>query len=197
MANYSADDVRDFLVDNRELLNDHLEHYGLPRRSGRYKWGSGKDPYQSTGGKRSFKKAVKNGERYIKSKLGSSKRAQKKAAEAREKEAAKAREKEENEKAKALAKEQRKNKYRNEKAYVKSLSDEELRKINTRDQLESQYLKNHPQQKPFHKKMIDMAFKDILIPAVSETMKDEGKKYVKKQLKELQNMLNNEANKKK
>ena len=193
MANYSANDVRDFLVDNQELLNDHLEHYGLPRRSGRYKWGSGKDPYQSTGGKRSFKKAASAGERYIKSKLGSSKRAQKKA----EKKAAKVREKEENEKAKALAKEQKKNKYRNEKAYVKSLSDEELRKINTRDQMESQYLKNHPQQKPFHKKMIDMAFKDILIPAVSETMKDEGKKYVKKQLKELQSMLDNEAKKKK
>ena len=182
MTNYSANDVKDFLVNNRELLDDHLEHYGLPRRSGRYKWGSGKDPYQSTGGKRSFKKTALAGERYIKSKLGSSKRAQKKA----EKKAAKAREKEE-----------RKNKYRDEKAYVKSLSDEELRKINTRDQLESQYLKNHPQQKPFHKKMIDMAFKDILIPAVSETMKDEGKKYVKKQLKELQGMLDNEAKKKK
>ena len=182
MTNYSTDDVRDFLVDNQELFNDHLAHYGLPRRSGRYKWGSGKDPYQSLERKRHLKKAAKAGERYIKSKLGSSKRAQKKA----EKKAAKAREKEE-----------RKNKYRDEKAYVKSLSDEELRKINARDQMEIQYLKNHPQQKPFHKKMIDMAFKDILIPAVSETMKDEGKKYVKKQLKELQNMLNNEAKKKK
>ena len=193
MANYSANDVRDFLVNNQELLNDHLEHYGLPRRSGRYKWGSGKDPYQSTGGKRSFKKTALAGEHYIKSKLGSNKRAQKKAA--------KAREKEENEKIKALAKdlakEQRKNKYRDEKAYVKSLSDEELRKINSRDQMENQYLKNHPQQKPFHKKMIDMAFKDILIPAVSETMKDEGKKYVKKQLKKLQGMLINEAKNKK
>ena len=184
MTNYSADDVRDFLVNNQELFNDHLAHYGLPRRSGRYKWGSGKDPYQSLERKRHLKKAVKAGERYIKSKLA-------------QKKAAKAREKEENEKAKALAKEQRKNKYRDEKAYVKSLSDEELRKINARDQMESQYLKNHPQQKPFHKKMIDMAFKDILIPAVSETMKDEGKKYVKKQLKELQSMLNNEAKKKK
>ena len=178
MTNYSADDVRDFLVDNQELFNDHLAHYGLPRRSGRYKWGSGKDPYQSLERKRHLKKAVKAGERYIKSKLGSSKRAQKKAAKAREKE-------------------ERKNKYRNEKAYVKSLSDEELRKINARDQMEAQYLKNHPQQKPFHKKMIDMAFKDILIPAVSETIKDEGKKYVKKQLKELQGMLDDEAKKKK
>ena len=191
MANYSANDVKDFLVDNRELLYDHLEHYGLPRRSGRYKWGSGKDPYQSIGRKKTLKKVAQNGERYIKSKLGSSKRVQRKA----ERKAAKAREKEENEKAKALAKEQRKNKYRDEKAYVKSLSDEELRKINARDQMESQYLKNHPQQKPFHKKMIDMAVKDILIPAVSETMKDEGKKYVKKQLKELQGMLDNEAKK--
>ena len=192
MTNYSADDVRDFLVDNQELFNDHLAHYGLPRRSGRYKWGSGKDPYQSLERKRHLKKAVKDGERYIKSKLGSSKRAQKKA----EKKAAKAREKEENKKAKALAKEQ-KNKYRNEKAYVKTLSDEELKRINARDKLENTYLNNHPQQKPFHKKMIDMAFKDILIPAVSETMKDEGKKYVKKQLKELQGMLDNEAKKKK
>ena len=184
MANYSADDVRDFLVDNRELLNDHLEHYGLPRRSGRYKWGSGKDPYQSVGRKKSLKKVAQNGERYIKSKLGSSKLAQKKA----ERKAAKAREKEENKKAKA-------NKYRDEKAYVKSLSDEDLRRINNRDAMESQYLRNHPQQKPFHKKMLDMAFKDILIPAVSETMKDEGKKYVKKQLKELQGMLDNEEKK--
>lgn len=173
MTNYSANDVKDFLVVNRELLEDHLEHYGLPRRSGRYKWGSGKDPYQSVGRKKSLKKVAKNGERYIKSKLGSSKRAQKK----------------------ALEKEQKKNKYRDEKAYVKSLSDEELRKINTRDQMESQYLKNHPQKKPLSKKMLDMAFKDILIPAVSETMKDEGKKYVKKQLKELQDMLDNAAKK--
>ena len=25
---------------------DELVHYGMPRRSGRYPWGSGKDPYQ-------------------------------------------------------------------------------------------------------------------------------------------------------
>ena len=184
MTNYSANDVRDFLVDNQELLNDHLEHYGLPRRSGRYKWGSGKDPYQSIERKSSLKKEISKGERYIKSKLSSSKRAQKKA----ERKAAKAREKEDNEKAKA-------NKYRDEKAYVKSLSDEELRSINNRDAIESQYLRNHPQKKPLAKKMVDMAIKEILIPAVSETVKDEGKKYVKKQLKELQNMLNDTAKK--
>lgn len=27
----------------------YLEHYGMPRRSGRYPWGSGEDPYQRTG----------------------------------------------------------------------------------------------------------------------------------------------------
>ena len=66
--------------------------------------------------------------------------------------------------------------------------------------MESQYLRNHPQKKPLAKKMVDMAVKEILIPAVSETVKDEGKKYVKKQLKELQNMLNDagkKSNKKK
>ena len=173
MTNYSADDVRDFLVDNQELLNDHLAHYGLPRRSGRYKWGSGKDPYQSTGGKRSFKKAASAGERYIKSKLSYSKRSQKKA----ERKAAKA------------------NKYHDEKAYVKSLSDDELRRIINRDAMESQYLRNHPQKKPLAKKMVDLAVKEILIPAVRETVKDEGKKYVKKNLKELQNILNNTAKK--
>lgn len=32
-----------------DLDGDYLEHYGLPRRSGRYKYGSGKDPYQHSG----------------------------------------------------------------------------------------------------------------------------------------------------
>ena len=30
-------------------LNDILMHYGMPRRSGRYPWGSGDDPFQRTG----------------------------------------------------------------------------------------------------------------------------------------------------
>lgn len=29
-----------------EKMNDELMHYGMPRRSGRYPWGSGEDPYQ-------------------------------------------------------------------------------------------------------------------------------------------------------
>lgn len=31
---------------SREDSEDVLEHYGMPRRSGRYPWGSGEDPYQ-------------------------------------------------------------------------------------------------------------------------------------------------------
>ena len=27
---------------------EYLEHYGMPRRSGRYPWGSGEEPYQSS-----------------------------------------------------------------------------------------------------------------------------------------------------
>ena len=29
-----------------EIFDDFLEHYGTPRKSGRYPWGSGENPYQ-------------------------------------------------------------------------------------------------------------------------------------------------------
>ena len=29
-----------------QQLYDYICHYGMPRRSGRYPWGSGEDPYQ-------------------------------------------------------------------------------------------------------------------------------------------------------
>ena len=32
-----------------QIADDILMHYGMPRRSGRYPWGSGKDPHQHTG----------------------------------------------------------------------------------------------------------------------------------------------------
>ena len=33
-----------------ELTDEEfLQHYGMPRRSGRYPWGSGEDPHQRTG----------------------------------------------------------------------------------------------------------------------------------------------------
>lgn len=36
-------------LENDILAEDELEHYGMPRRSGRYPWGSGENPYQRTG----------------------------------------------------------------------------------------------------------------------------------------------------
>lgn len=40
---------------------NYLIHYGMPRRSGRYKWGSGNRPYQSGGGPvRRVVKTIKN-----------------------------------------------------------------------------------------------------------------------------------------
>ena len=38
--------------------SNYLMHYGMPRRSGRYKWGSGKDPYHH-GSDGPFRKTVK------------------------------------------------------------------------------------------------------------------------------------------
>lgn len=57
-TNYlSHSDIQELLVDRvaegeyycdvfDDIYGDFLEHYGMPRRSGRYPWGSGKDPYQ-------------------------------------------------------------------------------------------------------------------------------------------------------
>lgn len=175
MTNYSADDVRDFLVDNQELLNDHLEHYGMPRRSGRYKWGSGKDPYQS------LRSSDKAGEKFIKS-FSKKSRVEKQNDKRRERT-----------KAVKLDKKKQKSKYRNEKAYVKTLSDEELKRINARDSMEATYLKNHPQKQPLPKKLVDKAVKDIIVPAVTEVVKEQGKAYIKGKLNAAAQKMVNEA----
>lgn len=41
------EDVYDLLIGSEK--EDELEHYGMPRRSGRYPWGSGDSPYQHSG----------------------------------------------------------------------------------------------------------------------------------------------------
>ena len=33
-------------MEDRAIYSDHLMHYGVKRRSGRYPWGSGENPYQ-------------------------------------------------------------------------------------------------------------------------------------------------------
>ena len=39
-----ADIINDDL-DNIDIFDDELMHYGTPRHSGRYPWGSGENPY--------------------------------------------------------------------------------------------------------------------------------------------------------
>ena len=41
--NSVVEEIKSILDSNDE---DTLEHYGMPRRSGRYAWGSGENPYQ-------------------------------------------------------------------------------------------------------------------------------------------------------
>lgn len=42
-----AEEIESYIGSASMSGKDFLEHYGMPRRSGRYPWGSGKDPYQS------------------------------------------------------------------------------------------------------------------------------------------------------
>lgn len=53
----TIEDSIDELLSN--LFDASIEHYGTPRHSGRYPYGSGERPYQSLEGSKSSKKAVK------------------------------------------------------------------------------------------------------------------------------------------
>ena len=41
-----ADEIKTYDDESSMTDEEYLEHYGIPRRSGRYPWGSGDDPYQ-------------------------------------------------------------------------------------------------------------------------------------------------------
>lgn len=43
-----AEEIKSYIGSADMTDEEYLEHYGMPRRSGRYPWGSGKDPYQSS-----------------------------------------------------------------------------------------------------------------------------------------------------
>ena len=47
--NEIAKEIASYLGSAELTDEEFLEHYGMPRRSGRYPYGSGKDPYQRTG----------------------------------------------------------------------------------------------------------------------------------------------------
>ena len=44
-----ADEILSYFGWSDQLKNDELMHYGMPRRSGRYPYGSGKEPFQHSG----------------------------------------------------------------------------------------------------------------------------------------------------
>lgn len=44
-----ADEIKSYLGSAEMTDEEFIKHYGVPRRSGRYPWGSGKDPHQRTG----------------------------------------------------------------------------------------------------------------------------------------------------
>ena len=44
--NQIAEEIASYLGQATMTDEEFLEHYGIKRRSGRYPWGSGKDPYQ-------------------------------------------------------------------------------------------------------------------------------------------------------
>ena len=62
------------------------------------------------------------------------------------------------------------------KEYLKTLSDDELIKINNRDAAENIWLKNHPEKKTFGKYIAN----DLLKPAFEKEMKEQVNKYVSK-----------------
>ena len=47
--NSIAKEIASYLGSAELSDEEFIEHYGMPRRSGRYPWGSGEDPYQRTG----------------------------------------------------------------------------------------------------------------------------------------------------
>ena len=44
--NVIAEEIKSYMGSAQMSDEEFLEHYGMPRRSGRYPWGSGEDPYQ-------------------------------------------------------------------------------------------------------------------------------------------------------
>ena len=62
------------------------------------------------------------------------------------------------------------------KEYVKTLSDEKLKAINSRDKAENTWLNNHPEKKTVGRYIAD----DLLKPAFEKAMKEQVNNYVNK-----------------
>lgn len=75
---------------------------------------------------------------------------------------------------------------------IKDLSDDELRQIVNRMQLEQQYRNYNPEQVSAGKKFVDKVTKDVLVPAATEV----GKEVVKNALKKGVNSIDTTEKKK-
>lgn len=104
--------------------SEELYHYGIPRKSGRYPYGSGKEPYQDDPKKRRLNKDES-------APKATSKRPQSIWAKHRAAQAAKKAMKEREAKKAAASKPE---------AKVKSMSDDELRRVIARMNLEQEYM---------------------------------------------------------
>lgn len=106
--------------------NEELYHYGIKRKSGRYPWGSGKEPYQSNPAMAKRAAAKKKPETFWEKR--------------RKAQAAKQREKAKAVKAKTEAKEAKVNEAKPASQKAKEMSDEELVRAINRLRLEQTYL---------------------------------------------------------
>lgn len=106
--------------------NEELYHYGIKRKSGRYPWGSGKEPYQSNPAMAKKAATKKKPETFWEKR--------------RKAQAAKQREKAKAAKAKAKVKEAKTNEAKPASQKAKEMSDEDLVKAINRLRLEQTYL---------------------------------------------------------
>lgn len=106
--------------------NEELYHYGIKRKSGRYPWGSGKEPYQSNPAMAKKVAAKKKPETFWEKR--------------RKAQAAKQREKVKAAKAKTEAKEAKVNEAKPASQKAKEMSDEDLVRAINRLRLEQTYL---------------------------------------------------------
>lgn len=127
--------------------NEELYHYGIKRKSGRYPWGSGKEPYQSNpamakkaASANASKAPAKSAAKVASASKNFSKRPETFWEKRRKAQAAKQREKAKAAKAKAKVKEAKANETKPVSQKAKEMSDEDLVRAINRLRLEQTYL---------------------------------------------------------
>lgn len=132
----------------RDLISDEvLQHYGMPRRSGRYPWGSGEDPYHHGASAPGGKKSSSIKER-LKRKAAVRESVKKAKAEAIER-----KEKEERERKKEAA--IKSGDPRQLAPFIRDLSDDELKEATNRLRLENDFMNKLSEASRFNKSTAD------------------------------------------